>query len=172
MFLLSQFRNIFTSVTKCSFRCLVPFIENISECGSVWEESSQPERDEAPLSSMCFQTQHIVTRWSLSIPFFSKSCHELTTAVWNLNGDITVHALEKNKQAAMPMSRTDQQDQWLFFFQLQKKLQTLLKCWMSLPCIPMLSKSLQWCQRLITLEFNKTICYSVKIKLWFFVLRR
>lgn len=103
--------------------------------------------------------------------FFSKTCHELTTAVCNWNDDITVHALEKNKQAAMPMSRTDQRGQWLFF-QLQKNLQTLLKRWMPLPCIPMLSTSLQWCQRSITLEFNKTICYSVKIKLWFFVLRR
>lgn len=169
MFLLSQFQNIFTFVTKCSFRCLVLFVENISECGSA--RSPHSRRGTRRLCRACASKHNTLSRDGRCRFLFSKISHELTTAVCNWNGDITVHALEKNKQAAMPMSRTDQRGQWLFF-QLQKKLQTLLRRWMPLPCIPMLSTSLQWCQRLITLEFNKTICYSVKIKLWFFVLRR
>lgn len=40
-----------------------------------------------------------------------------------------MHLKKKNKQAAMPMSRTDQRRQ-LLFFQLQEKRQTLLNCWM------------------------------------------
>lgn len=40
---------------------------------------------------------------------------------------------------------------------------------MSLPFIPMLSISWWWCQRSITLDLNKLICYLAKIKVLFFV---
>lgn len=116
-------------------------------------------REEAPPWSMCFQTQH----GSEMVIADSVFIMNWRTAAWNWNGDITRMHLNTTNG-----SQPDVQN-WptTVVLPATKQTATSLNCpsHLFLCCPP-----LQWCQRVITLEFNKTICYPVKANIWFFFL--
>lgn len=110
------------------------------------------------MQSMCFQTRH----GSETVIVDSVFIMNLTTAARSSNGWPRTRALERNDRVAIWCPQLNG-GRCSSSYETRK----LQLPWFTLSFLPILSYSTaMMSKRIITLEFNKTICYSVKANMW------